>query len=169
MVDLGDCGRVWPDRIVDLVRAAAEMEGPRVVGLGANLACYGGVIPSAKNMELLISVGCLPKASGLALDLISGSNSSSLPLLASGRMPKEINHFRIGEAIVLGRNVLDRSPWQGTRQDTLRIVAEVIELEETFGADWGAGTGCVWQRTGVCRSRHSQTGHSQYWPSGCSC
>jgi predicted amino acid racemase len=24
---------------------------------------------------------------------------------------------------------LDRSPWQGTRQDTLRVVAEVIELE----------------------------------------
>ena len=45
-------------------------------------------------------------------------------------MPKEINHFRIGEAIVLGRNVLDRSPWPGTRQDTLKVVAEIIELEE---------------------------------------
>jgi hypothetical protein len=44
-------------------------------------------------------------------------------------MPKEINHFRIGEAITLGRNVLDRSPWPGTRQDTIRIVAEVIEVE----------------------------------------
>lgn len=132
MVDLGDLREgVWPDRIVDLVRAAAEMEGLEVVGLGANLACYGGVIPSAKNMELLIECrDACRKASGLALDLISGGNSSSLPLLASGRMPKEINHFRIGETIVLGRNVLDRSPWQGTRQDTLRIVAEVIELEE---------------------------------------
>jgi predicted amino acid racemase len=43
-------------------------------------------------------------------------------------MPKEINHFRIGEAIILGRNVLDRSPWQNTRQDTVRVVAEVIEV-----------------------------------------
>ena len=44
-------------------------------------------------------------------------------------MPKEINHFRIGEAIVLGRNVIDRSPWPGTRQDTFVLKAEVVELE----------------------------------------
>jgi predicted amino acid racemase len=44
-------------------------------------------------------------------------------------MPPEINHFRIGEAIILGRNVLDRSALPGTRQDGLRVVAEVIELE----------------------------------------
>lgn len=44
-------------------------------------------------------------------------------------MPPEINHLRIGEAITLGRNVLDRSPWPGTRQDTIRVVAEVIEVE----------------------------------------
>ena len=44
-------------------------------------------------------------------------------------MPKEINHFRIGEAILLGRNVIDRSPWPGTRHDTFRLVAEVVELE----------------------------------------
>ncbi len=82
-------------------------------------------------MNLLIEVreDCR-KATGLPLDLLSGGNSSGLPLLASGKMPKEINHFRIGEAIVLGRNVLDRSPWPGTRQDTLKVVAEIIELEE---------------------------------------
>ncbi len=44
-------------------------------------------------------------------------------------MPKEINHLRLGESIVLGRNVLDRSPWPGTRQDTFRLLAEVVELE----------------------------------------
>jgi len=69
------------------------------------------------------------EATGMALDLISGGNSANLPLLASGGMPKEVNHFRIGEAITLGRNVLDRSPWPGTRQDTIRVVAEVIEVE----------------------------------------
>ena len=61
--------------------------------------------------------------------LLSGGNSANLPLLMSGRMPKEINHFRIGEAIVLGRNVLDRSPLPGTRQDTFVLAAEVVEVE----------------------------------------
>jgi len=131
MVDLGDLREgVWPDKVVELAKAAVNLKGIEIIGLGANLACYGGVIPSVKNMELLIECrDACKKATGLSLDLISGGNSSSLPLLASGLMPKEINHFRIGEAIILGRNVLDRSRWQGTRQDALRVVAEVIELE----------------------------------------
>ena len=132
MVDVGDLREgVWPSRAVDLVKAAAKLPGIELAGLGCNLACYGGVCPSVTNMNLLIEVReDFRKASGLPLDLLSGGNSSGLPLLASGKMPKEINHFRIGEAIVLGRNVLDRSPWPGTRQDTLKVVAEIIELEE---------------------------------------
>ena len=132
MVDVGDLREgVWPDRVVGLVKAAAQLPGIEVVGLGCNLACYGGVCPSVENMNILIDARneCC-KATGLPLNLLSGGNSSGLPLLASGNLPKEINHFRIGEAIILGRNVLDRSPLPGTRQDTLQLVAEIIELEE---------------------------------------
>ncbi|NLB72104.1 MAG: alanine/ornithine racemase family PLP-dependent enzyme [Chloroflexi bacterium] len=131
MVDVGDLREgVWPDRVVPLVKAAVQLKGIDLVGLGANLACYGGVIPSVENMQMLIDArDTCRKETGLQLDLLSGGNSSALPLLASGEMPKEINHFRIGEAIILGRNVLDRSPWRGTRQDTVKVVAEIIELE----------------------------------------
>jgi predicted amino acid racemase len=131
MVDLGDLREgVWPDRAVSVVREASRYECIEVIGLGANLACYGGVIPTAENMQLLVDVrDACRKATGLELPLISGGNSANLPLLAGGGMPKEINHFRIGEAILLGRNVLDRSPWPGTRQDTFRLVAEVVEVE----------------------------------------
>ena len=131
MVDLGDLREgVWPDRAVELVCAAAKLPHLQVVGLGCNLACYGGVIPTPTNMKALVDVrNRCREASGLDLAMISGGNSSSLPLLLSGQMPKEINHFRVGEAILLGRNVIDRSPWPGTRQDTFRLVAEVVELE----------------------------------------
>lgn len=131
MVDVGDLREgVWPDRAVETVRGAAGLPGVEVVGLGCNLACYGGVIPTRENMRALIDVrDRCREATGLELGLLSGGNSANLPLLASGGMPPEINHFRIGEAIVLGRNVIDRSPWPGTRQDTVRLVAEVVELE----------------------------------------
>lgn len=130
MVDVGDLREgVWPDKAVDLVRSAAKLEHLDIVGLGCNLACYGGVIPSVENMTKLIEVrDACRKATGLELNLLSGGNSANLPLLASGKMPKEINHFRVGEAIVLGRNVIDRSPWPGTRQDTFVLKAEVIEV-----------------------------------------
>jgi len=115
---------------VEVVKGASKFPNIEVVGLGANLACYGGVIPSAENMHMLVQIreDCR-KATGLPLDILSGGNSASLPLLANGGMPKEINHFRIGEAITLGRNVLDRSPWPGTRQDTFRVIAEIVEVE----------------------------------------
>ncbi len=131
MVDVGDLREgVWPDGAIALVKGASKLPGIDVIGLGCNLACYGGVIPSVENMQALIDIrDACRKATGLELATLSGGNSSSLPLLATGQMPKEINHFRLGESIVLGRNVLDRSPWPGTRQDTFRLVAEVVEIE----------------------------------------
>jgi predicted amino acid racemase len=131
MVDVGDLREgVWPDRAVEVVRAAAKLPNIDVVGMGCNLACYGGVIPTTENMQMLVEIRdeCR-QATGLELKVLSGGNSANLPLLAAGGMPKEINHFRIGEAIILGRNVIDRSPWPGTRQDTFRIVAEIVEVE----------------------------------------
>ncbi len=131
MVDMGDLREgVWPDRAVSLVREAARLPHIEVIGLGTNLACYGGVIPTVENMQALIECrDACREASGLPLETLSGGNSANLPLLTSGGMPPEINHFRIGEAIILGRNVLDRSPLPGTRQDGVRVVAEIIEIE----------------------------------------
>lgn len=140
MVDVGDLREgVMPDRIVALAMAASKLPNLDLIGLGANLACYGGVIPSGANMRILIEAReqCR-KATGLPLDILSGGNSANLPLLASGQMPPEINHLRLGESIILGRNVLDRSTWQGTRQDTLRVVAEVVELESKPSVPIGA-------------------------------
>jgi predicted amino acid racemase len=131
MVDVGDLREgVWPDRAVEVVREAAKLPNIEVVGMGCNLACYGGVIPTVENMQVLVDIRdeCR-KATGLELNVLSGGNSANLPLLASGTMPGEINHFRIGEAILLGRNVIDRSPWPGTQQDTFRVVAEIVEVE----------------------------------------
>ena len=131
MVDMGDLREgVWPDRAVSLVCEAARLPHIEVLGLGTNLACYGGVIPTSENMGALIDCrDACREATGLPLEVLSGGNSANLPLLMSGGMPAEINHFRIGEAIILGRNVLDRSPLPGTRQDGLRVVAEIIEVE----------------------------------------
>lgn len=131
MVDLGDLREgVWPDRALDVVRSTIKLPNIELVGLGCNLACYGGVIPTTDKMQNLIDIrDTCRKETGLALNILCGGNSANLPLLAEGGMPAEINLLRIGEAIVLGRNVIDRSPWMGTRQDTFKVVAEVVEVE----------------------------------------
>jgi predicted amino acid racemase len=151
MVDVGDLREgVWPDRLLPLVRDASALPGLELAGVGCNLACYGGVIPSVANMRTLVEArDACREATGLELGIISGGNSSSLPLLASGNMPKEVNHFRIGEAILLGRNVLDRSPWLGTRQDAFRAVAEVVEVERKPSVPVGERGQDAFGETGV--------------------
>lgn len=131
MVDVGDLREgVWESRVMDVVRAATRIKGFELIGLGCNLACFGGVIPTDKNTGKLVELQALArKETGLELPILSGGNSSGLPLLLSGKLPKGINHYRVGEAILLGRNVIDRSPWPGTRQDTFVAVGEIIELE----------------------------------------
>jgi predicted amino acid racemase len=139
MVDVGDLREgVWPSRVVEVAKESLNLRNFELVGLGCNLACFGGVKPTVENMKQLVALRDLcRKETGLELPILSAGNSSGLPLLASGAMPKEINHFRIGEAIVLGRNVLDRSPWPGTRQDTFMAVGEIIETEIKASAPIG--------------------------------
>jgi predicted amino acid racemase len=131
MVDLGDLREgVWPDDLVPFVREVLELPGVRLAGLGANLTCYAGVIPTVHNMGRLVR--CAEEVEqhfGIRLDVISGGNSSALPLIASGRMPRRVNHARIGEAILLGCETAHRKPWPGTSQDAFVLRAEIVELK----------------------------------------
>ena len=131
MVDLGDLREgVWPDKVDELVGQISKLPNIDLLGLGCNLACYGEVIPTTEKMDQLLELqSAVQKKHGITFSVISGDNSANLPLLLSGDMPAKINNLRLGESIQLGRNVLDRSPFPGTRQDTYRIVAQVVELE----------------------------------------
>jgi predicted amino acid racemase len=132
MVDLGDLREgIWPDDLAPFARAAARLSGVRIVGVGTNLTCFGGVVPSAENMlQLVAHAREVETIVGERLRWVSGANSSGLELIASGRMPREVNHARIGEAILLGRETLHRRPWPGTHQDAFVLHAEVLELKE---------------------------------------
>ncbi len=132
MVDLGDLREgIWPDDLLAFAREAAKLAGVRIIGLGTNLACFGGVAPSEQNMRRLVAhARLIEQALGVRLRLISGVNSSGLELIASGRMPTEVNHARIGEAILLGRETLHRRAWPGTAQDAFLLHAEVLELKQ---------------------------------------
>ena len=131
MADLGDLREgIWPDDFVPFTREALGLPGIRIRGLGTNLACFGGVVPSADNMQQLIELADeIEQRFDLTLDWISGVNSSGLELINAGRMPGRVNHARIGEAILLGRETVYRKPWPGTHQDACVLHAEVLELK----------------------------------------
>lgn len=131
MVDLGDLREgLWPDDLDAFVEAALRLPGIRIVGLGANLTCFGGIIPTEQNMAALVDYAIrVERSFGISLPWISGGNSSALELIASGRMPKRINHMRIGEAILLGHETTHRRPWPGTYPDAFVLHAEILELK----------------------------------------
>jgi predicted amino acid racemase len=130
MVDLGDLREgIWPADLVSFAREALRLPGIRIKGIGTNLACFGAVAPTEDNMTQLVELaGQIEQTCGVALEWISGANSSALELIASGRMPRRVNHARIGEAILLGRETIRRKPWPGTFQDAFILHAEVLEL-----------------------------------------
>ncbi len=131
MVDLGDLREgLWPDELPGFVRAAAKLPGVRILGLGTNLSCYAGVVPSAENMGRLVAyAGEAERMLGHGLTRISGGSSSALPLVAAGAMPERVDELRVGEAILLGTETVHRRPLAGTRQDAFTLHAEVIELK----------------------------------------
>ncbi|MGE5305193.1 MAG: alanine/ornithine racemase family PLP-dependent enzyme [Alphaproteobacteria bacterium] len=142
MVDLGDLREgLWPSELVPFVGEALRMPGIRIAGIGTNLACFGGVIPSEENMLRLARLAdSVEQTFGFKLRWISGANSSGLDLIAAGRMPARVNQARIGEAILLGRETTHRRPWPGTFQDAFALHAEILELKRKPSAPIGERT-----------------------------
>ncbi|MDH4193852.1 MAG: alanine/ornithine racemase family PLP-dependent enzyme [Nitrospirota bacterium] len=132
MVELGDLREgIPPDQLLPFVRAAMQLSGIRIQGIGTNLACFGGVVPSTDNMARLVELAtAVEELVGYRLEWISGMNSSGLDLLVAGETPMRINHARIGEAILLGRETVHRRPWPGTFQDAFLLHAEILELKK---------------------------------------
>ena len=139
MVDLGDLREgIWPDDLDTFVRAVLPLPGIRIRGLGTNLSCFGGLVPDADQMRRLVALAEQVEAiTGRPLEWISGANSSALALIAAGHMPGRVNHARMGEAILLGRETVHRRPWPGTHQDAFVLHAEVVEMKRKPSAPVG--------------------------------
>ncbi|MGE5593501.1 MAG: alanine/ornithine racemase family PLP-dependent enzyme [Betaproteobacteria bacterium] len=130
MVDVGDLREgVLPEAVADVAARIAGLDGVRLYGLGTNVACYGGVIPTPENMGVLLALRNRIRSDlGIDLELISGGNSSALPLVSAGEVPQGVNQLRIGESMLLGRDVTCRRPLPGMHLDAFILAAEVIEV-----------------------------------------
>jgi ornithine racemase len=129
MVDVGDLREgVLPDELFPLLKEVKELRHIRVEGLGTNLTCYGTVVPTSENLgELVGLVRGAEEIIGHRL-LVSGGNSSNLPLALAGDMPSEVDNLRIGESILLGMDTLSRKQLlQSLRVDAFIVRAPVVE------------------------------------------
>ena len=100
-------------------------------GIGVNLTCYGGILPTQENLQKLCDMANkLSSRLNTPIKIISGGNSSSLYLLENGQIPKNINNLRFGEAMVRGIETAFALPFTGLALDVVTLEAEIIELME---------------------------------------
>lgn len=132
MVDTGDRREgVMPEDARPTLRHATGLDGIRVVGVGTNTGCFGGVLPSAESMaEFVATVERVEDALDREFQVVSGGSTVTLALVEDGTLPARVNELRVGEGILLGTDVTRDRQIPYLRQDAFTLQAEVIECKQ---------------------------------------
>ncbi len=132
MIELGELREgVNQDDIMDFYARVFELPWIEVIGIGSNLGCMYGIAPTHdKLMQLVLYKELISERFNRNLPLISGGTSITLPMIKEGNVPKEINHFRVGEAAFFGVSPLKNERFNRLSTDTFEFDANIIELEE---------------------------------------
>ncbi len=99
----------------------------------ADVGCYGSILPTVEKLEEVVEVaGHIEARLRRKLEYISGGATSSLLRVWDGNIPERINMLRVGEGILLARDmdVFYHYDMSGFYQDTFRLKAEVIEVKD---------------------------------------
>ena len=135
MMDLGDLreGIIDEKELIDTcLYIENKLEYVKLYGIGTNLSCYGSIKPTYENLNRLCEVACkIEEKINRNLDIVSGGATTSLPLVLEGKIPEKINNLRVGEAILVGRDL----PYfwghdlDNVHSDTIVLKAEIVELK----------------------------------------
>ncbi len=139
MIELGDLREgVMPHDVERTVKKICELPNITFMGVGANLACRNGVSPDNRNMAQLSALAdSTARICGFCPPIVSGGNSSNLDWVFAGDDIGLVNNLRLGEAILLGREALNRQRVPGLFIDAISLVAEVIERKTKPSKPWG--------------------------------
>lgn len=111
------------------IETAKEFDNIEIYGIGINLACFTGVVPTEVKMNNFDeAVKELESQTGMEFSMVGGGNSANIPLLLEGYSNPQTNNLRIGEAILLGLETVNRQPIPNTRQDAFILETEIIEV-----------------------------------------
>lgn len=136
MADLGDLREGFWDKD-EMVSVAVTVENDlanlELAGVGTNLGCYGSIEATSDKLDELVAIAESIEAKiGRTLEYISGGATTSLPRIINNDMPKRINLLRVGEGILLARDldVFYGYDMSFMHQDVYTLKAEVIEVKD---------------------------------------
>jgi predicted amino acid racemase len=139
MVELGDLREgILPANLAPFIKKTLSFSHIEIIGIGCNLACYGGIKPDGKNMDELSKLArTIEKEFQINLEIISGGNSANYEWYKSTPEVGKINNLRLGESILLGCESLNREAIPGLHTQAFQLVAEVIESKEKPSLPYG--------------------------------
>lgn len=132
MVETGDLREgVMGDYLVDFYSKIFELPNIEVIGLGTNLNCLNGIMPSAdKLIHLSLYKQIIELKFNKNIPWVSAGTSVTIPLMLNKQLPKGVNHFRIGETLYFGLDLFEEKVIDGMHGDVFELFAEIIEMQE---------------------------------------
>jgi predicted amino acid racemase len=133
MYDLGDLreGVYYKDFSLKDIKHILGLSHIDLKGIGTNLTCYGSVIPTFDTYEKLKTIKDQIETNfNIKLAMISGGNSSSIPMLINQSLPLYINNLRIGEALILGRETAYQEKIDHLYEDVITLEVEILEIKD---------------------------------------
>jgi ornithine racemase len=131
MIEIGDLREGIPiDEFENFLKEATKIKGIELIGVGANSTCFAGIIPSEKTLSILErAANTFKKTIGIN-PIVSGGGSNLIPLILNNKLPGFINHIRIGEAIMLGVDAINKNRIPDCYTDCFTLISEIIEIKE---------------------------------------
>ncbi|WP_209331467.1 alanine racemase [Lunatimonas salinarum] len=132
MVETGDLREgVMGDHLVDFYAKVFDLPNLEVIGLGTNLNCLNGVLPSAdKLIQLSLYKQIIELKFSKEIPWVSAGTSVTIPLMLHKQLPKGINHFRVGETLYFGVDLFEDKVIDGMHGDVFELFVEIIEMQE---------------------------------------
>ncbi|MCB9244957.1 MAG: alanine racemase [Flavobacteriales bacterium] len=130
MIELGELREgVMREDVVRFYEQVFDLKHIDVIGIGSNLNCLNGILPSMdKLIQLSLYAELINAKFNSKIEWITAGSSITLPLLRKKQVPSGCNHFRVGETLYFGNDIIAKRPIRAMRQDIFTVRAEIIEI-----------------------------------------
>lgn len=132
MIEMGDLREgVMGENLMDFYEKVFMLPNIEVIGIGTNLNCLNGIMPNQdKLIQLSLYKQLIEARFHRKIPWISGGTSVTLALLLNHKIPKEVNHFRVGEALFFGNDLFTGKTFKAMKSDIFMLYSEIIEILE---------------------------------------
>lgn len=132
MIEMGDLREgVMGERLLEFYAKVFNLPNIEVVGLGTNLNCLNGVMPTQdKLIQLGLYRQLIEAKFNKRIPWVSAGTSVTIPLVYKHQIPTTCNHFRVGETLYFGTDLFTGEHIEGMEPDVFELFAEIIDVSE---------------------------------------